>query len=136
MGFKDCLREKRVAAGLSQAKLAKAVHVTARTIQNYELGYRKPANMEVVQKMADMLQTTTGYLLGGNADVAYEEAASKTVCGIDELVNQLVDMFSKGNLNDDTIDGAMKAINDAYWAAKEKSRRCIHKSHQRAIKKK
>ena len=38
MVFKDRLKEKRVEAGLTQAELAKKANVTARTIQNYELG--------------------------------------------------------------------------------------------------
>ena len=38
MGFKDRLKEKRVEANLTQAALAEKVSVTARTIQNYELG--------------------------------------------------------------------------------------------------
>lgn len=57
MVFKDRLKEKRVEAGLTQAELAKRAGVTARTIQNYELGNRKPANMEVIQKIADALGT-------------------------------------------------------------------------------
>ena len=38
MGFKERLKEKRIEAGLTQVELAKKAGVTARTIQNYELG--------------------------------------------------------------------------------------------------
>jgi DNA-binding XRE family transcriptional regulator len=51
MGFKERLKEKRVEANLTQVELAKKAGVTARTIQNYELGNRKPVHMDVVQKM-------------------------------------------------------------------------------------
>ena len=54
MGFKDRLREKRVEANLTQAALAEKVSVTARTIQNYELGSRKPTKYEVVKKIAEL----------------------------------------------------------------------------------
>ena len=67
MAFKERLKAKRKEARLSQAELAARVGVTSRTIQNYELGSRKPQNMEVVQRLADALSTTTDYLLG-NAD--------------------------------------------------------------------
>ena len=50
MEFKDNLREKRRAAKLSQEELAKITGVTSRTIQNYELGTRKPQHVEIVQK--------------------------------------------------------------------------------------
>ena len=80
MVFKDRLKEKRVEAGLTQAELAKRAGVTARTIQNYELGNRKPANMEVIQKIADALGTTTEYLLGSSGTYvveAHEKGGSK-----------------------------------------------------------
>lgn len=52
MTFKERLREKRQEAGLTQAELAKKVSVTARTIQNYELGTRKPQTMKIVSVLA------------------------------------------------------------------------------------
>ena len=42
MSFKDRLREKRLEANLTQVQLAEKVSVSARTIQNYESGTRKP----------------------------------------------------------------------------------------------
>ena len=66
MVFKERLKEKRMEAGLTQVQLAEKAGVTARTIQNYELGNRKPSNMEVIQKIADALNTTTEYLLGSS----------------------------------------------------------------------
>ena len=53
MGFKDRLKEKRVEATLTQAALAEKVSVTARTIQNYELGTRKPTKYDIVKKLAE-----------------------------------------------------------------------------------
>ena len=68
MGFKERLKEKRLEAGLTQAELAEKVSVTARTIQNYEMGSRKPGNMKVVGDIATVLGTTPEYLLT-SADV-------------------------------------------------------------------
>ena len=73
MVFKDRLKDKRTEAGLTQVELAKKAGVTARTVQNYELGTRKPANMETVQKIADALGTTTQYLLGSSGNYVVEE---------------------------------------------------------------
>ena len=44
MVFKERLKEKRTEANLTQVELAEKAGVTARTIQNYELGSRKPSN--------------------------------------------------------------------------------------------
>ena len=63
MSFKDRLREKRLEANLTQVQLAEKVSISARTIQNYELGTRKPTKYEVVEKLATVLDTTPEYLL-------------------------------------------------------------------------
>ena len=46
MSFKDRLREKRLEANLTQVQLAEKVSVSARTIQNYESGTRKPTKYD------------------------------------------------------------------------------------------
>ena len=60
MVFKDRLKEKRLEAGLTQVELAGKAGVTTRTIQNYELGNRKPANMEVIQRQRCLCGGSTG----------------------------------------------------------------------------
>ena len=52
MGFKEKLKEKRVEANLTQVQLAEKISVTARTIQNYELGTRKPTKYAIVEQLA------------------------------------------------------------------------------------
>lgn len=126
MVFKDRLKEKRLAAGLSQAALAKRAGVTPRTIQNYELGQRKPANMVIIQKIADALRTSTEYLLGSNGAYvvkSHEKGGTKAAHDIDELVSEVISMFVGGSLSEEALEGAMKALNDAYWIAKEKNKK-------------
>ena len=72
MVFKERLKEKRTEANLTQVELAEKAGVTARTIQNYELGSRKPSNMVTMQKIADALNTTTEYLLGSSGTYVVE----------------------------------------------------------------
>ena len=117
MVFKDRLREKRVEAGLTQVQLAEKAGVTARTIQNYELGNRKPSNMEVIQKIADALNTTTEYLLGSSGTYvveAHEKGGSKAARDIEQLVSEVTGLFAGGELSEESLEGAMKALNDAY----------------------
>jgi transcriptional regulator with XRE-family HTH domain len=42
MGVEEQIREARLAAGLTQAELARAVGVTVSTVQNWEAGTRGP----------------------------------------------------------------------------------------------
>lgn len=131
MAYKERLKEKRKEAGLSQAELAARVGVTSRTIQNYELGTRKPQNVEVVQKLADVLNTTTDYLLG-NADrqilAAYVRGGSKAARDVEELVSEISGLFAGGELDEEEKDAVMAALTRAYWDAKEDNKKYAPKS--------
>ena len=126
MVFKERLKQKRVEAGMTQVQLAQSAGVTARTIQNYELGTRKPSNMEIVQKIADVLHTTTEYLLGSGGTYvveAHEKGGAQSARDIEQLVSEVTGLFAGGELSEESLEGAMKALNDAYWIAKEKNRK-------------
>ena len=131
MAFKERLKEKRKEAGLSQTELAARVGVTSRTIQNYELGTRKPQNVAVVQKLADVLHTTTDYLLG-NADrqilAAYVRGGSKAARDVEELVSEISGLFAGGELDEEEKDAVMAALTRAYWDAKEDNKKYAPKS--------
>ena len=104
MSFAEKLKEKRAQSGLTQADLAWKAGVTARTIQNYELGTRRPSNMVVVQRIADALGTTTEYLLGSAGTLiveAHERGGAKAARDIDALVSEVTGMFAGGTLSDD-----------------------------------
>ena len=135
MVFKDRLKEKRLEAGLTQVELAGKAGVTTRTIQNYELGNRKPANMEVIQRIADALNTTTEYLLGSSGAYvveAQERGGAKAARDIEELVSEVTGLFAGGELSEEAVEGAMKALNDAYWMAKEKNRKYTPKKYRKS----
>ena len=133
MGFKERLKEKRLEAGLTQAELAEKVSVTARTIQNYEMGSRKPGNMKVVGDLATVLGTPPEYLLT-SADVysveAHQKGGAKAARNIDELVGEVTGLFAGGQLSEDALEGAMRALNDAYWMAKEKNKKFTPKKYR------
>ncbi len=41
-------------------------------------------------------------------------------------------MFAGGKLSEDALDGAMKALNDAYWMAKEKNKKYAPKQYRKS----
>lgn len=126
MEFAENLKEKRAQSGLTQAELAMKAGVTARTIQNYELGTRKPGNMVIVQRIADALGTTTEQLLSNGETLvvaAHERGGARAAKDINELVSEVTGMFAGGKLSDDALDGAMRALNEAYWIAKDKNKK-------------
>lgn len=132
MVFRDRLKEKRLEAGMTQTELAEKAGVSARTIQNYEMGTRKPRNLEVIQKIAEALQTTPDYLLGSSGAyvvAAQEKGGAKAARDIEALVSEVTGLFSGGELSEESMDGAIKALNDAYWIAKEKNRKYTPKKY-------
>ena len=126
MAFSEKLKEKRAASGLTQTELAKRTGVTARTIQNYELGTRRPGNMVIVQRIAEALGTTTEYLLSSGETLvveAHERGGARAARDINELVGEVTGMFAGGKLSDDALDAAMRALNEEYWIAKDKNKK-------------
>ena len=137
MAFAKNLKEKRAQSGLTQAELAMKAGVTARTIQNYELGTRKPGNMVIVQRIADALGTTTEQLLSSGETLvvaAHERGGARAAKDINELVSEVTGMFAGGKLSDDALDGAMRALNEAYWIAKDKNKKYGRKKKKGAEK--
>ena len=51
--FKDELKRLREQRGLSQAKLAELLNLSASTIGMYETGEREPKNIETLELIAD-----------------------------------------------------------------------------------
>lgn len=134
MDFKDRLKEKRAQAGLIQAELAQKVGVTTRTIQNYEMGERIPSNLGIAQKLADALGTTVEYLLGSGGKLiveAHEKGGAKAARDVDELVSEVQGLFAGGRLDDETMDGVMQALMDAYWLAKKENRKYTPKKYRK-----
>ena len=69
------VRELRIKRGLSQQDLGLAIGVTKVSICGYENGTRLP-NLEKLVKLADVLETTTDYLLGREISVWNDENKS------------------------------------------------------------
>ena len=126
MVFKDRLKERRREVGISQAELARRTGVTARTIQNYEMGSRKPQQMEIVRKMAEALDTSIEYLLGREGSFvvsAYERGGARSARDVEELVSEISGLFAGGVLAEEEKDAIMAALNRAYWDAKEENKK-------------
>ncbi len=65
--FGKKLRERREAKSYSQSKLAKEAGLHHSIIGRYERDQAKPT-IDIVRKMANVLDTTVGYLLGETED--------------------------------------------------------------------
>lgn len=75
------LRYIRKLRKLSQEELAKKINSTKGTISNYENEHSTPSN-EILKDLADVLYTTTDYLLGRTDKVEPEDESK-----VDKILN-------------------------------------------------
>lgn len=85
------VKELRMKKGLSQQELGNAIGVTKVSICGYENGTRLP-NLEKLVKLAEVLESTTDYLLGREVSITNEENSQyvgsisyEDICFISEL---------------------------------------------------
>ena len=90
---------------------------------------------KIVAALAAALGTTVDYLLS-SADVytltAQEKGGASAARDIEELVSEVTGLFAGGQLSEDALEGAMRALNDAYWQAKEKNKKYTPKKYRHA----
>lgn len=128
MTFGEKVRKAREAAGLSQGKLAEKTGISLRTIQNYETAGKLPKKREYYELLADALNLELDVLLDENAEFvlkATEEYGSRGSEQAQRLLEEVTGMFAGGELEEEDKDAFLKAIQDAYWIAKEKNKRHI-----------
>lgn len=133
MTFAERLKQRRNELGLTQAELAKKAEMTLRTVQNYEGGTRKPLNIEMVQRLALALETTTEYLTGTSSAVveAYEKGGARSARDVDQIVSEVAALFAGGELSDEQKEGVMAALNRAYLDAKETNKKYTPKKYRK-----
>ena len=132
MEFNELLKKYREARGFTQAELAKLYGVSTRMIQNYESGKSRP-RFDASEKLAAALGVQITDLMGSN-DMLIAQAGDKYGARgakqAQRLTEELSGLFSGGELSQEDMDIMMKAIQDAYWIAKEKNQRFVPKKHR------
>lgn len=134
MKFNERLKKYREEKGLTQAQLSELAGITTRQIQNYEGGKARP-RLDAAEKIAKALNITTDELLG-NADMLVAQAAEKYGARgakqAQQLTDELTGLFTGGDLAEEDMELMMKAIQDAYWIAKEKNKKFTPKKYRSA----
>lgn len=121
MKFAERLKSARKEAGLSQGVLAEKAGISVRTLQNYEMGKRYPASLDIAVSLASALGMTAEELLSaGEKSIVSAPADAKAQ--LRELVQAVSGLFAGGQIGDEDRDAAMEAIIAAYWAAKKEQR--------------
>jgi len=134
MAFNERLKELRLACGMSQQKLAELSGLSMRTIYGYESGNHNPGSYEVVQKLANALGVNISDLME-EVDCIILDAKTRggknAARDMRLLVKKISAMFAGGDLADEDKDAAIRALTDAYWIAKDESKKYIPKKYRK-----
>ena len=132
MKFNERLKELREKNNLTQEQLAKISGVSSRMIQRYEYGTSRP-RLDAAEKIAKALNVSTDELLG-NADMlvaqANEKYGARGAKQAKQLTDEVTGLFAGEDMAEEDMDLMMKAIQDAYWIAKEKNKKYTPKKHR------
>ena len=121
MKFSEKLKRYRKEAHLSQSALAEKAGISLRTLQNYEMGKRYPASIEITLNLASALGIGAENLLNvGEESIVSAPASAKAQ--LSRLVREVSGLFAGGELGEEDRDAAMEAIIAADWLAKKESR--------------
>ena len=132
MKFNERLKKLRDEKGLTQVQLSELTGISARMIQKYESGNARP-RLDAAEKLAKALNVTTDQLLG-NGDMLVAQAAekygSRGAKQAQQLTEEVTGLFAGGEMAQEDMDIMMKAIQDAYWIAKEKNKKYTPKKYR------
>jgi len=99
--------------------------ISKRTIINYESGVTLPPS-DKLSLIAKYFGVSADSLISEEEEfvsAAYEQGGSKSAREARTLVEGITGLFAGGKLSDDEKDAVMKAIQNAYWIAKEENKR-------------
>ena len=121
MTFSEKLQSARKKKSMTQAELAKAIGVTARSVQNYEMGARYPKR-DILAKICKVLGVRIEALVGSGDFLGIVEAedGSEGVASAQQLLSCAGALFAGGELSEDDKDKVMLALQKIYWKEKEK----------------
>lgn len=116
------IKELRNQSGLTQAGLAKKLNVSQQTIGSWEVGRAEP-NSDALNRLADLFNVTTDYLLGRNQTP--EWAAKEDSLELDKILESNVGM-AYGDEKEITKEDR-EQINDLiagyFWSKKQREAR-------------
>ena len=124
--FGERLLEARKAKEFTREGLAKLVHISSKTISNYESGERYPT-IDIASRLAAALDVSVASLLGEEGEIiekARKDFGSKGV-------RDVTGLFAGGELPEEDKDALMRAFSDAYFTAKEKNNRFTPKKYRK-----
>ena len=133
MKFSERVKQLREEQNLTQEALGKKAGVSGRMIQRYEAGVSHP-RYDAAEKIANALGVPVSQLLDDKDMLvaqAGEKYGTRGAKQAKELMNEVTGLFAGGEMAEEDLDMMMRAIQDAYWIAKEKNQKFTRKDYKK-----
>jgi transcriptional regulator with XRE-family HTH domain len=132
MTFGEKLRELRLRQELTQPALAEQLGISYRSVLNYENNKCLPKQTSLYTKIAERFNVSVEYLMGVDSFVveAADKYGSRGKRDAQEIIKQVSGLFAGGELSEDDKDAALRAIQEAYWIAKEENKKYTPLRHR------
>lgn len=132
MTFGEKVRAAREARNMTQEQLADAIGMSKRMVSYWENHGKLPKSRDTYPIIADALGIDVSVLLDDDAEFVVKAAETYGNRGAQQalqLVQQIMGLYAGGELEEEDMDAMMKAIQDAYWIAKQKNKRHTNKRY-------
>lgn len=127
MSFAVKLLKLRTEKNLTQDALAKISGISKRSIVDYEKGESRPRNRTRYALLAEVLECDAAYLEDDDIQVFLDDARKKYgpsgAAQAKKAISDVKALFAGGEMDEEDMDEMLKAIQDAYWIAKEKNKK-------------
>ena len=132
MTFGEKVRAAREARNMTQEQLANAIGMSKRMVSYWENHNKLPKSRDTYPVVAKALGIDVEVLLDDNTEFVLQAAETYGYRGAQQalqLVQQITGLYAGGELEEEDMDAMMKAIQDAYWIAKQKNKRHTNKRY-------
>ena len=134
MKFGDKLKALRSDRGMSQRALADSTGIALRSIQNYETKDILPKRRDTYDLLAKALDVGVSTLMDENAEFqveARERYGARGERQARNILEQVSALYAGGDLSAEDMDAFNRALQEAYWEAKEINRKFTPKIYRK-----
>ena len=131
MKFGDRVREARIERGMTQKELSDITGISKRALVNYENNISLPKSNDTYIRLAQALDVDLEVLKDESTEFvlkATEKYGERGRQQAQKIMQDVSALYAGGELLEEDMDALMRALQDAYWEAKQMNRKYTRKT--------
>lgn len=131
MKFGDRVREARIERGMTQKELSDITGISKRALVNYENNISLPKSNDTYIRLAQALDVDLEVLKDESTEFvlkATEKYGERGRRQAQKIMQDISALYAGGELLEEDMDALMRALQDAYWEAKQMNRKYTRKT--------